>query len=210
MPKIQYSSSANSSNSGFLSKKPESLKLCTEGLGFESSDEVENSKSQSVDDWKHGNEVVSVETDSSSDNLSEMGTTKYPSSGNLSEGHIIKNSSSENLSELRRTRSLGRNFPPPISCIGRNGKPWVCLKSFRYSGRFVFKEIKIHTKEVLHACREDGRLTLHLVVPNDEEILEGEEEEIEEEEENVAAYEQERDGGEEEKKDEFIKDENNQ
>ncbi|KAI3908680.1 hypothetical protein MKW92_013770, partial [Papaver armeniacum] len=30
------------------------------------SDEVENSKSQSVDDWQvHGNEVVSVETDSS-------------------------------------------------------------------------------------------------------------------------------------------------
>ncbi|KAI3902647.1 hypothetical protein MKW92_050243 [Papaver armeniacum] len=212
MPKTQYSSSANTSNSGFSSKKPESLKLCTEGLGFESSDEVENSKSQSVDDWQgHGNEVVSVETDSSSDNLSEMGTTKYPSSGNLREGHIIKNSSSENLSDIRRTRSLGRNFPPPISCIGRNGKPWVCLKSFRYSGRFVLKEIKIHTKEVLHACREDGRLTLHLVVPNDEEILEeGEEEELEEEE-NVAAYEQEGDERKEEKKnDEFIKDEENQ
>ncbi|KAI3896869.1 hypothetical protein MKX03_013520 [Papaver bracteatum] len=50
----------------FSSKKPESLKLCTEGLGFESSDEVENSKSQSVDDWQgHGKEVVSAETDSS-------------------------------------------------------------------------------------------------------------------------------------------------
>ncbi|KAI3892992.1 hypothetical protein MKX03_008990 [Papaver bracteatum] len=64
MPKTQYSSYANTSNSGFSSKKPESLKLCTEGLGFESSDEVENSKSQSVDDWQsHGNEVVSIETD---------------------------------------------------------------------------------------------------------------------------------------------------
>ncbi|KAI3894857.1 hypothetical protein MKW92_006490 [Papaver armeniacum] len=50
MPKTQYSSSANTSNSGFSSKKPDSLNLCTEGLEFESSDEVENSKSQSVDD----------------------------------------------------------------------------------------------------------------------------------------------------------------
>ncbi|MCL7040882.1 hypothetical protein MKW94_007288 [Papaver nudicaule] len=212
MPKTQYSSSANNGNSGgFSSKKKESLKLCTEGLGFESSDEVENSKSQNTDDWKdHGDEVLS---DPSSDNLSEMGTRKYPSSGNLCEGHIIKNSSSENLSELRRTRSLGKNFPPPISCIARNGKPWVCLKSFRYSGRFVLREIKIQTKEVLHACREDGRLTLHLVVPDDKEIPEeGEEEELEqEEEESVTAYEQERDEGEEEKnKDKFIKDEDNQ
>ncbi|MCL7026142.1 hypothetical protein MKW94_006597 [Papaver nudicaule] len=207
-PKTQYSSSANG-NSGFSSKKTESLKLCTEGLGFESSDEVENSKSQNTDDWKdHGDEVVS--DDPSSDNMSEMGTRTYPSSGNLCEGHIIKNSSSESLSELRRTRSLGRKFPPPISCIGRNGKPWVCLKSFRYSGRFVLREIKIQTKEVLRACREDGRLTLHLVIPDDKEILEeGEEEELEEEEESVAACEQERDEG-EKSKDKFIKDEENQ
>ncbi|KAI3880625.1 hypothetical protein MKX03_037497 [Papaver bracteatum] len=56
----------SSLSSLFGMPKTQYFKLCTEGLVFESSDEVDNSKSQSVDDWQgYGNEVVSVETDSS-------------------------------------------------------------------------------------------------------------------------------------------------
>ncbi|OVA06033.1 The fantastic four family [Macleaya cordata] len=205
-PKNQYiSSAANNGKKGFSPKKPASLKLCTEGLGFESSDEVENSKNQSGDEWKnHGKEK-----DSSSGNLIQMNITKNPSSGDLSEISITKNSSSDNLNEFRRLKPQGRNFPPPISCIGRNGKPRVCLRSYRYNGRFVLKEIEIPTVEVLHACREGGRLTLHLVLPEKEiPEEEGEGEELEEEEENYDPDEQEEDEeGEEEKKNEFSKDE---
>ncbi|KAL0370193.1 UNVERIFIED_CONTAM: hypothetical protein Sangu_0337400 [Sesamum angustifolium] len=63
--------------------------------------------------------------------------------------------------------SLGA-FPPPISCIGQCRKPWVCLKSFREDGRFILKEIRIPTQELLHACRENGRLKLQFIQPDDE------------------------------------------
>lgn len=70
-------------------------------------------------------------------------------------------------------------FPPPISCIGRTGKPWVCFKSYRNNGRFILKEVRIPTQEFLHACREDGRLKLQFIQSDDETIEEDDEEEEE-------------------------------
>ena len=69
-----------------------------------------------------------------------------------------------------------KHFPPPISSIGKSGKPWVCLKSYREDGRFVLREMRIPSQELLHASREDGRLKLHFVHP-DEDITEGKEDE---------------------------------
>jgi hypothetical protein len=93
-------------------------------------------------------------------------------------------SSSENQGcEFRRPRTSGGGFPPPISCIGKSGKPWVCFKSYRQDGRFVLKEIRVPTQEFLHARREDGRL--HLVQPNDEILEEEEEMDDEDQEDNV-------------------------
>nr|GMD67311.1 protein FANTASTIC FOUR 1-like [Ipomoea batatas] len=82
----------------FSSKNSDSLSLCTEGLGFESSDDIEDSND--VDhDW-----LVSKERPSFSRH------------------------------ELKRSR-LGKGpFPPPISSIGRSGKPWVCFRSYREDG----------------------------------------------------------------------------
>lgn len=54
------------------------------------------------------------------------------------------------------------SFPPPISCMGRRGKPCFSLKSYRHDGRFVLREIEIPNHELLHALREDGHLKLHL------------------------------------------------
>ncbi|XP_031112483.1 protein FANTASTIC FOUR 4-like [Ipomoea triloba] len=131
----------------FSSKNSDSLSLCTEGLGFESSDDIEDSND--VDhDW-----LVSKERPSFSRH------------------------------ELKRSR-LGKGpFPPPISSIGRSGKPWVCFRSFREDGRFILKEIRIPTQEFLRACREDGRLKLQLI-QSDDEIPEDEEEEEEQEDDN--------------------------
>ncbi|KAK8697714.1 hypothetical protein V6N13_113852 [Hibiscus sabdariffa] len=133
----------------------ESLQLCTEGLGFESSDDVEDMKNEMKQDW--GNKAKTTKT-----------TT-------------AKHSTVENVyGELKRSRGSGGGgggvgFPPPISCIGKSGKPCVCFKSYREDGRFVLKQVRVPTQEFLHACREDGRLKLQFVQPNDDQVLEDEE-----------------------------------
>ncbi|OMP02481.1 hypothetical protein CCACVL1_02793 [Corchorus capsularis] len=148
-----------------FSLNSESLQLCTEGLGFESSDDVEDMKNEMKEDWQ----MMSKLEDKA---RSIRNNYKHTTENNLCGGDLRKS----------RTSNGGGGFPPPISCIGKSGKPWVCFKSYRQDGRFVLKEVRIPTQEFLHACREDGRLKLHFVQPNDE-ILE-EDEEFDEEEED--------------------------
>ncbi|KAA8544257.1 hypothetical protein F0562_022269 [Nyssa sinensis] len=154
----QYLGSHRNSDS-FSSVNSDSFLLCTEGLGFESSDDVEDliSDIDINNHWKN----------------QERATIKKHT-----------RSLSESLCcEFRRPRTNSGAFPPPISSIGKSGKPCVCFKSYRRDGRFVLKEIRIPTQEFLHAYREDGRLKLHLV-QSDDEILEEEDEEEEEEEDD--------------------------
>lgn len=89
---------------------------------------------------------------------------------------ITRHSTNEYLSG-KRSRITGGEFPPPISCIGRTGKPWVCFKSYRQNGRFILKEVKNPIQEFLHACRQDGRLKLQYIQSDDETIEEDEEKE---------------------------------
>lgn len=126
----------------FPAKTSESLLLCTEGLGSESSDDVDDLMEGGGDDWRK-----------------------------LDKG---RDAERRGYSEVRSRRS-GGGFPPPISSIGRSGKPWIFFESSREDGRFVLREIRIPTHEFLQASREDGRLKLHIVHP-DEAISEGEEE----------------------------------
>ncbi|KAK1354571.1 The fantastic four family [Heracleum sosnowskyi] len=79
---------------------------------------------------------------------------------------VTKHSSSEYLSGMR-SRITGGELPPPISRIGRTGKPAVSFTSYRENGRFVLKEVKLPIKESLHACREDGRLKLQYIQSDD-------------------------------------------
>ncbi|KAK4286337.1 hypothetical protein QN277_002905 [Acacia crassicarpa] len=131
------------SSDSFSSFNSESLHFCTEGLGCESSDDME--------DFKAGMDEYCWETQS------EKVSTKK------------KNLASEDsYGECRRSRIRGLEYPPPISCIGSSGKPWVLFKSYRDNGRFVLKEIRIPTREFLYADREDGRLKLRFVMPDDE------------------------------------------
>ncbi|KAK7335627.1 hypothetical protein VNO80_27569 [Phaseolus coccineus] len=153
-PYVSTSSSTektNNTNSHKSSLSSESLHLCTEGLGFESSDDVEDLKDGTNENWETFKEKEGVK---------------------------------------RYVISRVSEYPPPISSIGRSGKPWVCFKSYRSEGRFVLEEIRIPTHEFLHACREDGRLKLNFV-HSDDELSEEEEEDAdvesidEEEEENI-------------------------
>ncbi|MQL80697.1 hypothetical protein Taro_013170 [Colocasia esculenta] len=137
-------------------RRSESLRLCTEGLGSESSDVVEDPKGGPGGNWiGHGGGAA----------------------------RVTKRRYSRTLSEVR-PRARGE-FPPPISCIGSGGRPWVSFRSYREGGRFVLREVKIPTQELLSASREGGRLMLRFVQRDEEaeEEEEGEEEEEEEEEE---------------------------
>lgn len=168
----------------------ESLSLCTEGLGFESSDDVEDmiSNEPSFDFYNHhhnNEEKTQPQTQGFSRNVQ----------------------SAENSCHKESKRATNKGpFPPPISCIGRTGKPWVSFKSFREDGRFILQEIRIPTQEFLHACREDGRLRLQLI-HSDDEIPEEEEEEEEtetESEEEETGEETEQEEGTEEEHDDDI------
>ncbi|KAK6163527.1 hypothetical protein DH2020_000391 [Rehmannia glutinosa] len=97
------------------------------------------------------------------------------------QGQRKRNLQTENHYKISAT-SRGE-FPPPISCIGQSGKPWVLFKSYRQDGRFILKEIRIPTQEFLHACREDGRLRLQFI-QSDDEILEEDDEEDEKNEDD--------------------------
>lgn len=163
---------AHRNDDSFSSLNPESLQLCTEGLGSESFDDVEDSKST---DWQSQDGRI-----------------------NTGKNEIYVNPGGE---YFRRSRSTGAVFPPPISSInGQSGKPWVSFKSYRHGGRFVLEEIRVPTQEFLHASREDGRLKLQFVQSDDEyEFINGGEGEGEDDEEEKGGQENYNDGeGEEE------------
>ncbi|XP_017698211.1 protein FANTASTIC FOUR 1-like [Phoenix dactylifera] len=156
------------SNGGFLVKNTESLQLCTEGLGSESSGDVDDLMKEGGDDW------------------SDLGKEKDTERQSPHDG--VDGGYSRSLSQVRSRG--GGGFPPPISSIGKSGKPWISFKSYREDGRFVLREIRTPTHDFLQASREDGRLKLHIVHP-EEAISEGEEGEREEEAEEVEEEEEE-------------------
>ncbi|PHU16028.1 hypothetical protein BC332_17233 [Capsicum chinense] len=127
----------------FSSRNSDCLSPCTEGLGFESSDDVED--------------IMNNDQEIRSTCISNQGIINH-----------------HEYSKLRSRTNKGSLLPPPISCIGRNGKPCVCFESLRENGRFILKEVKIPEWESLHAYREDGRLKL--MVQSDDEFFEDDEE----------------------------------
>ncbi|KAK4440601.1 hypothetical protein Salat_0395000 [Sesamum alatum] len=145
----------------FSSMNSESLSLCTEGLGFESSDDVEDLLRHDV-------------CNNGSQNQEERKTCTRNNS----------HTQNHHGSESKKSGTSRGVFPPPISSIGQSGKPWVCFKSYREDGRFILKEVRIPTQEFLHACREDGRLKLQFI-QSDDEALDDEDEDEDDDEENI-------------------------
>lgn len=144
-----------------LSVNSDKLQLCTERLGSESSDDVDDLVNREDLEIKSLHERQSMVCNSCC---------------------------------VLRPRKTGE-FPPPIPSIGKSGKPWVYLKSYRDGGRFVLREIRIPSHEFLHASREDGRLKLQLVHPSelgsegyDEEEEEEKKKEVEEDEERKEEF----------------------
>lgn len=134
----------NHSSACFTPLNSEGLHLCTEGLGFESSDEVEN-LSERVDGWRNHDKVDPLKYSHLDEDRNLRNCTNIVGAGY---GFISSTATG--------------SFPPPISCMGRRRKPYFSLKSYRHDGRFVLREIEIPNHEFLHALREDGRLKLHL------------------------------------------------
>jgi Fantastic Four meristem regulator len=136
----------------FSWKSSDSLQLCTEGLGSESSDDVDD--------------MINIESDDQ-----EL-YAQFKEKMDLERLHLSSNNYNNSHSLSAKN---GKGFPPPISSIGRSGKPWVCFKAYRGDGRFVLKEIRMPSQEVLRASRHDGRLKLRFAC-SEEDIIEGEEE----------------------------------
>nr|XP_016444165.1 PREDICTED: protein FANTASTIC FOUR 1-like [Nicotiana tabacum] len=159
-PIYPTSSQHYSHSDSFSSRNSDILSLCTEGLGFESSDDVED--------------IMNYLSNENEQEHEEIRSTCINSK--LENQRINHYEYSKRYSRTNK----GSLLPPPISCIGGSGKPWVCFKSYREDGRFILKEIRIPEWEFLHACREDGRLKLQYIQSDDEILEEDEEEEGEE------------------------------
>ncbi|PIA28221.1 hypothetical protein AQUCO_07200101v1 [Aquilegia coerulea] len=67
------------------------------------------------------------------------------------------------------SRPPNKNYPPPLSSFGKNGKPQYSFKHIRQDGRLVIQMIKNPPQDYLHACRENGRLRIYLVKAEDQE-----------------------------------------
>lgn len=123
----------------FLSRH---LGLCTEGLGSESSGDID----------------LSDLTDGANNN--DAGAQALPLPLPCKRQH--RDYGGE---DPGRSRSGRPAFPPPISVIGAGGKPWLYLRPHREDGRLVLREVRIPSRELLQARREDGRFKLQFAQP---------------------------------------------
>lgn len=145
-------------------KHTEALQFCTEGLGFESSDETDSTASSS------GIESCKSEKPDADDREHLCGDAEvisnYDNNGRGFKNPII-NGFKNPIITGRAPRA--KNFPPPLPSLARNGQPCLMMKSYKRDGRFVLQEFKVPSHEVLHAWRCDGRLKLQLVQQQQEE-----------------------------------------
>ncbi|CAL4887542.1 unnamed protein product [Urochloa decumbens] len=129
----------------FLSRH---LGICTEGLGSESSGDID--LSDLSDDAVANN-------DHAGDDVGHQALMPLPCKRQHRDGD------GEEAGRARSARPA--LFPPPISVIGAGGKPWLYLRHHREGGRLVLQEVRIPTRELLQARREGGRFTLQFAQP---------------------------------------------
>lgn len=63
----------------------------------------------------------------------------------------------------RRKKRADATFPPPLPGLDWSGRSKTVLRAERGDGRLRLTEFKVGRPDTLHACREGGRLKLHLV-----------------------------------------------
>ncbi|KAL7154096.1 hypothetical protein ABFS83_04G211800 [Erythranthe nasuta] len=133
----------------FSSMNSESLSMCTEGLGFESFDEVDglsNDEAGKKNQVRRRMSILGIKIDENN---------------------------------YHRYSIITGETPPPLSCIGRSAEKhnWLCFISYREGGRLILKEVRIPMQEFLHACRENGRLKMQFIHSDEEDEEEEEEKE---------------------------------
>ncbi|QHO45464.1 uncharacterized protein DS421_6g179210 [Arachis hypogaea] len=74
-----------------------------------------------------------------------------------------RNNMDQKESRGGRNSKVSRSFPPPLTSLNRNGQPSFFLRPARKDGRLELTQVRIQRQEILHACRQDGRLILHLI-----------------------------------------------
>lgn len=139
-------------------KHTEAFHFCTEGLGFESSDETDSTASSSP-----RIESCKSEKPDADDREHFRGDGQVISNDN--NAHGFKNPI---ITGRAPRATAAKNFPPPLPSLARNGQPCMMMKSYKRDGRFVLQEFKVPSHEVLHAWRCDGRLKLQLVQQQEE------------------------------------------
>ncbi|XP_006648694.1 protein FAF-like, chloroplastic [Oryza brachyantha] len=130
------------------------LGLCTEGLGSESSE----SSGGDVD------LVGGAADDGASDDTDVVGDHALP----CKRQHRLDDDDDQTAAAWPLPAWTRRAFPPPISVIGAGGKPWLYLRPHREDGRLVLREVRIPSRELLQACREEGRFKLHFAHPEEQ------------------------------------------
>ncbi|KAF8693314.1 hypothetical protein HU200_038702 [Digitaria exilis] len=125
--------------------------ICTEGLGSESSGDVDLSD---LSDDVNGGEDAGAE-------VRQPCKRQHRDDGDEEE--------EEPPGRARRGGRSPALFPPPISVIGAGGKPWLYLRHHREGGRLVLREVKIPSRELLQGRREGGRFKLQFAQPQPEE-----------------------------------------
>ncbi|GLJ49795.1 hypothetical protein SUGI_1057580 [Cryptomeria japonica] len=135
----------------------QSLRLCTESLGCESGTDCSYPSLSDTEDCSSA---------SSEDNFSVFGEEEEQveeeqesiSAENLKISDNV--SGSEQEKAIKRTRS----FPPPLSSIARSDGSCIHMRSFKQDGRLLLKAVPVETSQkYLTVRREDGRLQLHLI-----------------------------------------------
>lgn len=149
-----------------------SLQLCTEGLGFESLGDIEDTNEEERIGTMSGDDVaVGHERDGDDDG---GGYYCFWGARKRGSGPMLRRWRSTVVTRTERVG--GRScFPPPISIVNR---PWVSLRGYRCDGRFMLKEVTVPAREFLHASREGGRLRLDFVQGVQEEDDDDEEDDV--------------------------------
>eukprot|EP01018_Ginkgo_biloba_P032524 Gb_27751 [translate_table: standard] len=175
-------------NSGFGPQKmmntpkySESLQLCTEGLGFESSNERDadsvsvgseySSASSACFPTKPGVEWENLNSELERRLMIDAELPKHlENAGIKTRNHYVSGTAALNDKNFhqhchatagpRRPRAIN-NFPPPLP--SRNGHRWVFHKSYGRDGRLFLHEVKVSRHDFLHLSQGDGRLKLHLL-----------------------------------------------
>ncbi|WVZ75152.1 hypothetical protein U9M48_023238 [Paspalum notatum var. saurae] len=132
------------------------LGLCTEGLGSESSGDIDL-----ADEY-----VATKDDDADRDEGVDAAAAGHAMPG-CKRQHRDRDGGEEHAGRVRGGggRPAPASFPPPISVIGAGGKPWLYLRPHREDGRLVLREVRIPSRELLQARREDGRFKLQFAKP---------------------------------------------